>query len=115
MSTLSSLPYKGTRDYYPADKRVQNYIFDAWKRISTLYGYEEYGAPTLEPLEVYAAKSGQELANEQTYSFKDRGGRMVAIRPEMTPSISRMVAARRQELSYPTSVHNADESANSGN
>jgi histidyl-tRNA synthetase len=101
MSTLSSLPYKGTRDYYPADKRVQNYIFDAWKRISTLYGYEEYGAPTLEPLEVYAAKSGQELANEQTYSFKDRGGRMVAIRPEMTPSISRMVAARRQELSYP--------------
>jgi histidyl-tRNA synthetase len=101
MSTLSSQAYKGTRDYYPADKRVQNYIFDAWKHVSKLYGYEEYGAPTLEPLEVYAAKSGQELANEQTYSFKDRGGRMVAIRPEMTPSISRMVAARRQELAYP--------------
>lgn len=65
------------------------------------YGYEEYGAPMLEPLEVYAAKSGQELAGEQTYAFTDRGGRIVAIRPEMTPSISRMVAARRQELAYP--------------
>ncbi|MDB5186666.1 MAG: hisS [Candidatus Saccharibacteria bacterium] len=65
------------------------------------YGYEEYGAPMLEPLEVYAAKSGQELANEQTYTFTDRGGRIVAIRPEMTPSISRMVAARRQEMAYP--------------
>lgn len=65
------------------------------------FGYEEYGAPLLEPLDVYAAKSGQELANEQTYSFTDRGGRTVAIRPEMTPSISRMVAARRQEMAYP--------------
>lgn len=101
MSTLSSAPYKGTRDYYPADKRVQNYIFSQWKKISERYGYEEYGTPTLEPLEVYTAKSGQELAGEQTYAFKDRGERMVAIRPEMTPSISRMVAARRQELAYP--------------
>lgn len=101
MSTLSSQAYKGTRDYYPADKRVQNFIFDHWKRVSMSYGYEEYGAPMLEPLEVYTAKSGQELANEQTYAFKDRGDRMVAIRPEMTPSISRMVAARRQDLAYP--------------
>lgn len=65
------------------------------------YGYEEYGAPILEPIEIYAAKSGQELANEQTYMFTDRGSRTVAIRPEMTPSISRMVAARRQEMAYP--------------
>jgi histidyl-tRNA synthetase len=65
------------------------------------FGYEEYGAPMLEPLEVYAAKSGQELAGEQTYAFTDRGGRIVAIRPEMTPTISRMVAARRQEMAYP--------------
>ncbi|HMH70123.1 MAG TPA: histidine--tRNA ligase [Candidatus Saccharimonadales bacterium] len=101
MSTLSSLSYKGTRDYYPADKRVQNYIFANWKRVSQSFGYEEYGAPLLEPLEVYAAKSGQELAGEQTYTFTDRGNRTVAIRPEMTPSISRMVAARRQELAYP--------------
>lgn len=98
---LSSQPYKGTRDYYPADKRVQNYIFGVWARLCKRYGYEEYGAPMLEPLEVYTAKSGQELATEQTYTFTDRGDRTVAIRPEMTPSISRMIAAKRQELAYP--------------
>jgi histidyl-tRNA synthetase len=98
---LSAQPYKGTRDYYPEDKRVQNYIFNTWRTVVERYGYEEYGAPILEPIDIYAAKSGQELVNEQTYVFTDRGGRNVAIRPEMTPSISRMVAARRQELAYP--------------
>ena len=101
MSTLSSQSYKGTRDYYPADKRIQNYIFDTWKRVVMRYGYEEYGAPMLELLDVYTAKSGQELAGEQTYAFIDRGDRTVAIRPEMTPSVSRMIAAKRQELPYP--------------
>lgn len=101
MTSLSSQPYKGTRDYYPEDKRVQNYIFETWKRVVESFGYEEYGAPILENLEIYAAKSGQELVNDQTYTFTDRGGRTVAIRPEMTPSVSRMVAARRQELAYP--------------
>lgn len=101
MSSLSTSPYKGTRDYYPADKRIQNYIFSVWSRTAKKFGYEEYGAPMLEPLEVYTAKSGDELAGEQTYRFMDRGERQVAIRPEMTPSISRMVAARRQELAYP--------------
>jgi len=101
MSTLSPQPYKGTRDWYPEDKRVQNYIFGVWKKTAEKFGYEEYGAPLLEPIEVYAAKSGQELVGEQTYRFIDRGDREVAIRPEMTPTISRMVAARRQELAYP--------------
>jgi histidyl-tRNA synthetase len=101
MSTLSSQPYKGTRDYYPAEKRVQNYIFGMWRKVAHGFGYEEYGAPILEPIEVYEAKSGQELVGEQTYTFTDRGDRRVAIRPEMTPTISRMVAARRQELAYP--------------
>lgn len=101
MTTLSPQPYKGTRDYYPEEKRIQNYIFDTWKRVVERFGYEEYGAPILENLDIYAAKSGQELVNEQTYTFTDRGGRTVAIRPEMTPTISRMVAARRQELAYP--------------
>lgn len=105
MSTLSPQPYKGTRDYYPADKRAQNYIFTTWKKVAERYGYEEYGAPMLEPLDVFTAKSGQELANEQAYSFTDRGGRTVAIRPEMTPTISRMVAARRQELGYPARLY----------
>ncbi len=105
MTSLSAQAYKGTRDYYPEDKRVQNYIFSTWRRVAELHGYEEYGAPILEPLEVYAAKSGQELVNEQTYAFTDRGGRNVAIRPEMTPSVSRMVAARRQEMGYPARLY----------
>ena len=105
MSTLSFQAYKGTRDYYPEDKRIQNYIFATWRRVVELHGYQEYGAPMLEPLEVYTAKSGQELAGEQTYAFTDRGDRVVAIRPEMTPSVSRMVAARRQELGYPARLY----------
>ena len=101
MTKLSSQPYKGARDWYPEDKVLQNYIFSTWKKTVESFGFREYNAPILEPLEVYAAKSGDELANEQTYAFTDRGGREVAIRPEMTPSVSRMVAARRQELAYP--------------
>jgi histidyl-tRNA synthetase len=103
--SLSSQPYKGTRDYFPEDKRTQNYVFATWRRVVESFGYEEYGAPILEPLDIYAAKSGQELVNDQTYVFTDRGGRTVAIRPEMTPTISRMVAARRQELAYPARLY----------
>lgn len=99
--SLTPRPYKGTRDYYPEDKRLQNYIFEAWQNVSQRFGYEEYGAPILEPLDIYAAKTGQEIVNEQTYQFTDRGGRNVAIRPEMTPSVSRMIAGKRQELPYP--------------
>ena len=105
MTTLSSQPYKGTRDYYPEQKRVQNYIFNTWRTVVERFGYEEYGAPMLEPIEIYAAKSGQELVNDQTYVFTDRGDRTVAIRPEMTPTVSRMVAARRQELAYPARLY----------
>lgn len=105
MSSLSTQPYKGTRDYYPEDMRVRGYIFDTWHKVARAHGYEEYAAPVLEPLEIYTAKSGQELATEQTYTFTDRGERVVAIRPEMTPSISRMVAARRQELGYPARLY----------
>jgi histidyl-tRNA synthetase len=104
MNNLSTQPYKGTRDYYPEDKAVQNYIFDTWRRVVTSYGYREYGTPVLEPLDLYTAKSGEELAGEQTYQFTDRGDRVVAIRPEMTPSVSRLVAGRRQELAYPAKL-----------
>lgn len=99
--TLSIQPYKGARDFYPEDKRIQNYMFNIMRRTVEKFGYEEYDAPILESLELYKAKSGQEIVNEQTYTFTDRGGREVAIRPEMTPTVSRMVAARRQELPYP--------------
>jgi histidyl-tRNA synthetase len=76
-------------------------MFGKWRDVAERYGYEEYDAPVLEPLEIYAAKTGDEIVNEQTYVFEDRGGRKVAIRPEMTPTVSRMVAGRRQELGYP--------------
>ena len=99
--TLSTQPYKGARDFYPEDKRVQKYMFATLRSAVERYGYEEYDAPILEPLEMYLAKSGEEIVKEQTYSFEDRGGRQVVIRPEMTPTVSRMVAARRQELGYP--------------
>ncbi len=99
--TLSTQPYKGARDFYPEDKRVQKYMFDVVRKTVERFGYEEYDAPILEPLELYLAKTGEEIVNEQTYTFQDRGGRQVAIRPEMTPTVSRMVAARRQDLAYP--------------
>jgi histidyl-tRNA synthetase len=98
---LSTQPYKGTRDFFPEDKRLQKYIFSVMRSIAEKFGYEEYDATLIEPIELYAAKSGQEIVNEQTYRFTDRGGREVAIRPEMTPTVSRMVAAKRQELGYP--------------
>ncbi|MBP7760448.1 histidine--tRNA ligase [Candidatus Saccharibacteria bacterium] len=106
MSGLSPLSYKGSRDYYPEDMRVRSYIFGVWRKVVQGFGYEAYDAPLVEPLEIYAAKTGQEIVNEQTYQFTDRGGRNVAIRPEMTPSVSRMVAARRQELGYPVRWYN---------
>jgi histidyl-tRNA synthetase len=99
--SLSTQPYKGARDFYPEAKRLQKYMFGKLRHTVELFGYEEYDAPILEPLELYAAKSGEEIVNEQTYTFEDRGGRQVAIRPEMTPTVSRMVAGRRQELAYP--------------
>ncbi len=98
---LAKQPYKGARDFYPSDKRVQKYMFGIWRQVCERFGYEEYDAPILEPLEIYLAKTGEEIVNEQTYVFEDRGKRKVVIRPEMTPTVSRMVAARRQELAYP--------------
>ncbi|MDB5184569.1 MAG: hisS [Candidatus Saccharibacteria bacterium] len=98
---LSTQPYKGARDFYPEDKRLQKYMFNKLRQTVERFGYEEYDAPILEALELYTAKTGEEIVNEQTYSFTDRGGRQVVIRPEMTPTVSRMVAAKRQELSYP--------------
>lgn len=103
--SLSTSSYKGTRDLYPEDMRVRNYIFSKWRQVVESFGYEEYDAPMLEPLELYAAKSGQEIVNDQTYRFTDRGEREVAIRPEMTPSVARMVAARRQEIALPARLY----------
>ena len=98
---LSTQPYKGARDFYPEDKRLQKYLFGIWRTVCERFGYEEYDAPILEPLDIYLAKTGEEIVNEQTYVFEDRGQRKVVIRPEMTPTVSRMVAGKRQELHYP--------------
>lgn len=103
--SLKLTSYKGTRDLYPADMAERNYIFANWREVVERYGYQEYQAPMLEPIEMYAAKSGEEIVNEQTYSFEDRGGRQMVIRPEMTPSITRMVAAKRQELPMPARLY----------
>jgi histidyl-tRNA synthetase len=99
--SLNTQPYKGARDFYPEDKQVQNYIFGVMRDVAKSYGYQEYDAPILEPTDLYKAKGSEEIVNEQTYTFEDRGGRSVTIRTEMTPSVSRMVAGRRQELAYP--------------
>jgi histidyl-tRNA synthetase len=98
---LSTQPYKGARDFYPEDKRLQKYMFGVMREVCERFGYEEYDAPILEPTELFASKTSDEIVNEQTYTFIDRGDRSVTIRTEMTPSVSRMVAGRRQELAYP--------------
>jgi histidyl-tRNA synthetase len=98
---LDTDPYKGVRDFYPEDQFIQNYIFGVWKKTSESFGYVEYNASILEPSEIYKEKSGEEIVNEQTFTFTDRGNREVTLRPEMTPSVARMVAARRRELSFP--------------
>ncbi|MEI6058043.1 MAG: histidine--tRNA ligase [bacterium] len=98
---ISTEAYKGVRDFYPEDMAIQSYIFDVWKKTVESYGYQEYGASVLEPANLYKAKSGEEIVNEQTYTFIDRGEREVTLRPEMTPTVARMVAARKRELVFP--------------
>lgn len=99
--SLSTQPYKGARDFYPEDKRLQKYMFDVMSRVAERYGYEAYDAPILEPTELFLSKGNEEIIQEQTYTFEDRGGRSVTVRTEMTPTVSRMVAGKRQELAYP--------------
>ncbi len=98
---LSTDNYKGVRDFYPQDYRVLEYIFTTWKKVLQKYGYEQYDASPLEYSEIYKQKSGEEIVNEQTYTFTDKGGREVSLRPEMTPTVARMVAKKNRELSFP--------------
>lgn len=98
---LSTQPYKGTRDFYPEEMRFRNWFFGIIRKTLENAAYEEYGAPMIESLELYIAKSGEEIAKEQTYNFTDRGNRQLAIRPEMTPSVARMVAAKMNDLNMP--------------
>ena len=98
---LSTDPYKGVRDFYPADWAKQEAMFARIRETLLKWGYEEYNASPLERAELYEAKTSEEIVNEQTYSFTDRGERRVMLRPEMTPTLARMVANKRRELSFP--------------
>jgi histidyl-tRNA synthetase len=90
----------GFRDFYPEDLSLRSHIFETWRRVATRYGFEEYDGPPLESLELYTAKSGDEIVG-QLYNFVDKGDRPVALRPEMTPTLARMVAARANGLKKP--------------
>ena len=91
---------RGTRDFYPEDMRLRNWLFDNFTNASLLHGFEEYDAPVLEYEELYTRKQGEEIT-QQLYSFQDKGNRKVALRPEMTPSLARMVMARAGGLPMP--------------
>lgn len=98
---LSTQPYKGTRDFYPREMKLRNWFFGVMRRVLETAAFEEYNGPMLESLELYAAKSGEEIATKQTYNFTDRGDRRLALRPEMTPTVARMVAAKMNDLVFP--------------
>ncbi|HEV8123966.1 MAG TPA: histidine--tRNA ligase [Gemmatimonadales bacterium] len=95
---IQALP--GFRDFYPDDFLLRAHIFETWRLVAERYGFEEYDGPPLEPLELYTAKSGEEIVG-QLYNFVDKGDRPVALRPEMTPTLARMVAARANGLKKP--------------
>jgi len=90
----------GMRDLYPEDMRLQNWLFEAWRRTSRAFGFSEYEGPIFEFLELYTLKSGEAIVSE-LFTFRDRGERSFAIRPEMTPTLARMVAARANALPRP--------------
>ncbi|MBP9710768.1 MAG: histidine--tRNA ligase [Candidatus Pacebacteria bacterium] len=100
---LSTEPYKGVRDFYPEDQAFLNYIIATQRQVVERFGYAEYSASILEPSELYKNKGAEneEIVNEQTYTFTDRGDREVTLRPEMTPTVARLVAGKRRELGFP--------------
>ncbi|MGD8868131.1 MAG: histidine--tRNA ligase [Gemmatimonadales bacterium] len=98
MADFKGLP--GFRDFYPEDFAERSYVMAVWRDVARRYGFEEYDGPPLEPLEIYTRKSGEEIV-QQLYEFEDKGGRRVALRPEMTPTLARMVGARARSLRKP--------------
>jgi histidyl-tRNA synthetase len=94
-------PVKGTRDFYPEQMAVRTWLYKTMREVAESFGYQEWEAPFLEGLDLYAAKSGEELVKEQSYVFKDRGGDEITLRPELTPSLARVIAQKQQELTFP--------------
>jgi histidyl-tRNA synthetase len=100
MATTEFRRLPGFRDFVPEDLAVRSMILDAWRRVSQRYGFQEYDGPPLEPLELYVEKSGEEIVG-QLYTFEDKGGRQVALRPEMTPSLARILGERSRSIAKP--------------
>jgi len=94
-------PVKGTRDFYPQDKSVNSWLYQNIREVSESFGYQEFDGPFLESIDLYAAKSGEELVKEQSFVFPDKSGNLIALRPELTPSLVRMIAQQQQQLYYP--------------
>ncbi len=94
-------PVKGTRDFYPEQMAIRTWLYNTVRRVSESFGYQEWDSPFLENIDLYAAKSGEELVKKQSYVFTDRGGDEITLRPELTPSLARMIAARQNELVFP--------------
>ncbi len=94
-------PVKGTREFYPEQMAVRRWIYSKIEEVTSLFGYQEWDGPFIEKIDLYAAKSGEELVKEQAFVFPDRGGDLVTLRPELTPSLARMVAQKQNELAYP--------------
>src|SRR5512134_2241435 len=92
---------KGTRDFYPEQMEVRVWLYNTKREVAEMFSYQEFEAPLLEMLELYAAKSGEELVKEQSYVFTDRGGSEITLRPELTPSLARMIAQKQNELNFP--------------
>lgn len=92
---------KGTREFYPEQMALRNFINEKAREASRSFGYQEYDGPFIEPIDLYAAKSGEELVKKQSFTFEDRGGDLVTLRPELTPSLARMIAAKQGELTFP--------------
>ncbi len=94
-------PVKGTRDFYPEQMAVRTWLYNTLRQVAESFGYQEWEAPILETLDLYAAKSGEELVKEQSYVFTDRGGDQITLRPELTPSLARLVAQKQGQLTFP--------------
>ena len=92
---------KGTRDFYPAEKSINTWLYQNIREVSESFGYQEFDGPFLEPIDLYAAKSGDELVKEQSFVFPDKSGNLITLRPELTPSLVRMIAQQQQQLYYP--------------
>ena len=102
MASKSTIPsVKGTREFYPEEMAQRNFIYSNVRKAAQFYGYQEWDAPFIETIDLYAAKSGEELVKEQAFVFPDRSGDMITLRPELTPSLARMIAQKQGELAFP--------------